>query len=111
MSIVQNRKKKTLKIKLAEILSHYTEHFTGIVSISDVSLTKNIERADIFISVIGGDSKKVEQKLNSIQYILRRKLAQKLSFRKIPDLVFHYDDTGKKAFEINQKLNELSSEN
>ena len=110
MSIVQNRKKKTLKIKLAEILSHYTEHFTGIVSIY-VSLTKNIERADIFISVIGGDSKKVEQKLNSIQYILRRKLAQKLSFRKIPDLVFHYDDTGKKAFEINQKLNELSSEN
>ena len=57
MSIVQNRKEKTLKIKLSELLPHYTEHFTGIVTISKVSLTKNIERADIFISVIGGDSK------------------------------------------------------
>ncbi len=107
MSIVQNRKEKTLKIKLSELLPHYTEHFTGIVTISKVSLTKNIERADIFISVIGGDSKKIEQKLNSIQYILRRKLAQKLPFRKTPDLVFHYDDSGKKAFKVNQKLNEL----
>ena len=107
MSIVKSRKEKTLKIKLAEILSHYTEHFTGIVSISRVSLTQNLERADIFISVIGGDSKKVEQKLASLQYILKRKLVQKSSLRKIPELVFHYDDSGKQAFEINQKLNEL----
>ena len=47
MSIVKSRKEKTLKIKLSEILSHYTEHFTGIISISRVSL-KNLERADVF---------------------------------------------------------------
>ncbi len=110
MSIVQNRKEKTLKIKLSEILSHYTDNFTGIVSLSKVNLTKNLERADIFISVIGGDSKKVEQKLHSMRYILKRKLAQKLSFRKIPELVFRYDDSGKRAFKVNQKLNELSSD-
>ena len=104
MSIVKSRKEKTLKIKLSEILSHYTDHFTGIISISRVSLTQNLERADVFISVIGGDSKKVEQKLASLQYIFKRKLVQKSSLRKTPELVFHYDDSGKRAFEVNQKL-------
>ena len=42
MSIVKSRKEKTLKIKLAEILAHYTDHFTGIISISRVSLTQNL---------------------------------------------------------------------
>ena len=42
-----------------------------------------------------------------MQYILKRKLVQKSSLRKTPELFFHYDDTGKKAFEVNQKLNEL----
>ncbi len=111
MSIVKSRKEKTLKIKLAEILAHYTDHFTGIISISRVSLTQNLERADVFISVIGGDSKKVEQKLASMQYIFKRKLVQKSSLRKTPELVFHYDDSGKRVFEVNQKLNKLSSEN
>ena len=68
-----------MKIKLAEILAHYTDHFTGIISISRVSLTQNLERADVFISVNHwiGDSKKVEQKLASMQYIFKRKLVQK----------------------------------
>lgn len=82
-----------------------------LLSVTDVSVSKDIGYADIYISSISGRKKlqKSEEALNHAAGYIRHKLHESLRLRKTPTLRFKIDDAMERGFRVTQKINELSS--
>ncbi|MFP8966656.1 30S ribosome-binding factor RbfA [Pokkaliibacter sp. CJK22405] len=71
----------------------------GIVTVSDVRISKDINYADVYFTVLNTDDseegyKEAQKLLNQAAGFLRTELARGLkSMRVIPSLRFHYDHT------------------
>ncbi len=106
-TLAQNKQNRIIQIHLTQILQKQDAFVSG-VNITRVEVTKKLERARIFFSVLGSDDKQeTAKKLNDLSYFFRKKLAQSLSIRKTPELYFQHDDKITRCFEINQKLSNL----
>lgn len=106
-SISQQRQNKIIQIKLSQILQKQDILASGI-NISRVEVTKKLERAVIFFSLLDQkNEKKVEKKLNDLSYFFRKKLSQSLSIRKTPELYFQHDKRISYCFNINKQLSNL----
>ena len=107
ISIAQQKQNKLIQRKLSQILQKQDVFASG-VNISRVEVTKKLERARVFFSLLDNqDVQKVEKKLNELSYFFRKKLAQSLNLRKTPELYFHYDHQIAYCFDLNKKLSEL----
>lgn len=84
---------------------------TGI-SITDVSVDRELAYADIFISAVEGSarSKEVLAGMESASGFIRRMLAERVDLRSFPRLRFHWDPTPERADRIEQILYTLRQE-
>ncbi len=77
----------------------------GFVTVTDVEVTKDYSYARIFVSFLGdGDPKAKLAILDEAKGFIRREVAASLDIRKIPDLRFIYDDSEKKANELEELI-------
>jgi ribosome-binding factor A len=67
----------------------------GLVTITEVDVTADLSRAKVFVSVLGSpDEKKSTLKaLRAAAGFLQRALRQRLTIRRMPELVFVADDS------------------
>lgn len=77
----------------------------AVASVVKVELTPNLGSANIFVSIIGGDSKKLFRKIRNAKKEIRATLSKKLSVRRVPDLFFTLDDT----MEYSQRISGIIS--
>ncbi|HKM02407.1 MAG TPA: 30S ribosome-binding factor RbfA [Bacilli bacterium] len=81
----------------------------GFVTVMSVEVTKDYSYARVFVSFLGdGDPKAKLAILDEAKGFIRREVAQNLDIRKIPELRFIYDDTEKKANELEELLLRLN---
>ena len=108
MVFAHNKKEQLIKLRLSSILLKYSDIFP-LLTISKVILDKQTEKAQVYFS-IGGKAvdTDIEKKLNKMQYLLRRKLAQNLPFKRVPAIEFCLDQGLDYLFTLNQKLKNLS---
>jgi len=80
-----------------------------IVTITDVAVTPDAVRADVYFSVLGGAEERAETQagLESASGWLRRELGRRLRLRNTPRLVFHYDPSLEHGEHIVSILDEL----
>ena len=96
---------------IAEILRDIKE-LTGLVTVTSVRLTDDLQTCRIFYSVIGTDNDKknaekvLAEKLKQIRY----NLAQNMELRRTPTIDFKYDDSGEKAEKIFEILDKIEHE-
>lgn len=77
----------------------------GLVTVTDVEVTKDYSYARVFVSFLGdGDPKKKLAILEEAKGYIRHEVAKNLDIRKIPDLRFIYDDSENKANELEELL-------
>ncbi len=85
------------------------------VSITDVTVDRELAFADIYFSSLEGTSRSQEIKegFDHAQGYLRRELARRIDLRSFPRLRFHYDPTFERAENIEKlfaSLNQSSKE-
>ena len=67
----------------------------GMVTISDVEVSRDLAHARVYFTLLGGEAEreKTREALQRAAGFLRRELGRELHLRTIPQLRFIYDDT------------------
>ena len=109
-----DRIEEQLRIELSEIVEREIQdprvHF---VTMSRVRVTPDLGHARVFITVLGTpeERKKALQGLRSATHFVKRSLAKRLHhLRRIPDLIFEYDETIEKDMRLEQLLEQIKTE-
>lgn len=81
----------------------------GIVTISQVKMSKDLKSAKVYVSVLGTDKEKVEavQTLQKHVHEVQRYIGDHLKMRYCPKLTFFPDNTTEQVLKIEKILNEL----
>jgi ribosome-binding factor A len=92
------------------ILKEIKDQRVGFVSISKVELSRDMETAVVYYSVLGGDKdqRNADFGLNSAKSFIRKKLGKQLQIRKLPQLVFKYDDSIEGSVDIVHLIEEVN---
>ncbi|MEC4892586.1 MAG: 30S ribosome-binding factor RbfA [Oscillatoria sp. PMC 1051.18] len=84
----------------------------GMVSITDVDVSGDLQHAKIFVSIYGTDEAKAEtmEGLKSSTAFVRRQLGQRMRLRRTPEVVFLEDASLERGDRMVALLNKISSE-
>lgn len=113
MSVRSEKVASTIKRELAEPISRIgTEVFKGLVTLTAVRISPDLQIAKLYISVFGknisiGD---VISELEKHAGELRSVIAKNLRLRFAPELKFYIDDTLDKMDHIQDLLNSVKTE-
>lgn len=83
------------------------EGITGVVTITSVDATADLEYAKVFFSVIGQKPEEVSQILQANIYEIQGTLNRRLSMRRVPRISFVSDQSGEYAANIRRIMRDL----
>lgn len=102
-------KKSVSKIIDTELRS---SNLTGLITVNEVDTAKDFSNAKIYITILGAKSKKnTMEALNHSKGYIRSRIAKELNFRKMPELIFIYDESVDYGTKIDAILEEINKEN
>ena len=83
-----------------------------IITITRITLSKDLHYCHLFFSMIGNENKKKAacQGLNNASGYIQKIIGQKLVIKYTPKIQFRYDEKGDKALEVDNLLNKLSEQ-
>ena len=102
---------QVLRKELAEIISREMEPNTvGLVSITAVSVSKDLRHARVFVTSLAPklSNTEITKELNAVSSSLRWALGQRAGLRRTPELVFEYDDSIERGAEMSKLLDDIS---
>ena len=83
------------------IRQHIRDPRVGMLSVTDVSVTRDLAIAKVYIAFVGDRSKEQIKEgldaLNGAAGYLRKLLSTSISLRATPKLTFFYDETGQRS--------------
>ena len=85
---------------------------SGFITITDTELATDRKTVKVYYSVLGTESERerTAQALERAAPYLRELIKKKVAVKTIPNLIFTYDGTPKKASRIDELLNKLEKE-
>lgn len=110
MSVRSEKVASEIKHQINEVLSkNLTELQLGLVTVTKVRLTDDLQLAKIYISLLGNKQPADEciEKINNRKRQIRMHLASRLKLKNMPDLIFHYDDTMDYVVKIEELIKEI----
>ena len=84
----------------------------GFVTVSEVNVSKDLNNADVYVSVFGKGYEKKDtlEALRKSKGYIKTELSKRLQMRKIPDLNFIIDDSLDTSFKIDSIIAKNSKE-
>ena len=84
----------------------------GFITVTDTELAHDRKTLKVYYSVLGTDAERerTAQALERAAPYLRELIKKKVTVKTIPNLIFAYDETPKKASRIDSLLNKLDKE-
>ncbi|MBN1799001.1 MAG: 30S ribosome-binding factor RbfA [Spirochaetales bacterium] len=81
----------------------------GLITITDVEVSKDMQYAKVFISCIGSEEKRVSiiSGLNHATGFIQKEIGKNMHTRYTPRLTFYYDNSLERGFRITKKINEI----
>lgn len=103
-----DRVAETIQRLLAQLIQQEIQdpRLPGLVTISAVTVTKDLGHAKVYFTVFNGDPAETESILNTAASYLRSVLAKNMTLRTVPQLHFAYD----KSIEYGSRLSRLIDE-
>ncbi len=103
------RVEKIIERELATILANAHNEKLKFVSVTKVSLTKDVSIATIYYTILGssGEIEATKKELENAKGFLRSSLAEAIDLRKTPELKFKYDESLAYGNHIDEILNNL----
>jgi ribosome-binding factor A len=84
----------------------------GFVTVTGVTMTPDMSRANVRVSIMGGEAERKEtmKALVRARGFLRRRVGEEVSLRIVPDIVLHLDTSLDQAMRITELLHEIEEE-
>ncbi|WP_293958376.1 30S ribosome-binding factor RbfA [uncultured Fusobacterium sp.] len=82
----------------------------GLVSVTNINVTEDLKFADVYFSVMGQENvntDEVIEGLNQIKGFLRKRVAEEIEIRYIPEIRVKLDTSIEHAIKISKLLNDL----
>ncbi len=96
--------------ELGPVLHEFLENQKGIVTISKVETSRDMKWVKIWISILGGDDKKILNYINQNIYHVQGELNKHFATKIIPRLQFFLDTSPRYAQHINELIEEIHAE-
>ena len=82
----------------------------GLVSVTNINVTEDLKFADVYFSIMGQENvntDEVVEGLNQIKGFLRKRVAEEIEIRYIPEIRVKLDTSIEHAIKISKLLNDL----
>lgn len=82
----------------------------GLVSVTNINVTEDLKFADVYFSIMGQENvntDEVVEGLNQIKSFLRKRVAEEIEIRYIPEIRVKLDTSIEHAIKISKLLNDL----
>ena len=106
-----DRLEEDIKYYLSRIISEKVKNpnITGIISVTDVKVTKDVKYAKVYLSIFNVKNKKaVLEEIKKSKGFIRKELSLSLKARNIPELVFEEDDSMEYGSYMDEKIRSLN---
>jgi ribosome-binding factor A len=109
---VKYERKRRVNEALRQVLARGVEELAdpaiGFVTVTSVDVTRDLEHATVFVSVLGGEKRRQSalRGLERAHGVLQARVARELHLRRTPQLTFHYDGGVDRAMRITELLDE-----
>ena len=91
--------------ELAELIrDEIRDPRVGLVSISDVEVSRDLAHAKVFFTVMESARSDTQAALDRASGFLRRELGRRMIIRSVPQLHFHYDESIKRGSRISAAI-------
>lgn len=107
MSQRLNRINELLKREISSVTQKEFEFPNMLVTISDVEVTEDLREAKVFVSVLGGDSEAVLEKLSKSKSMFQSVINKRTNLRCTPVLSFREDNSASRGVDIVNLLDEV----
>ena len=109
-----DRIEEQLRIEISQILEREIhDPRIGLATVTGVKISPDLRHARVFITALGGeeDHKRTMQGLRSAASYVRHSLSKRLHhLKRIPEVIFEYDESVEKSFRIEKLLDEIKTE-
>lgn len=79
----------------------------GMVTVTDVDMTKELEVATVYFTTLDENKEETEAALNKAKGLVRSTVAKEIRLRKAPEIVFKHDNSIEYGSRIESLLNEI----
>jgi ribosome-binding factor A len=112
MSERMRRVNESVREVVAEGVRALKDPRIGMVTVTGVEVTRDLQEATVFVSVLGGEAKRRStlQGLDSAKGVLQSRINRELSLRRTPVLTFEYDETVERGVRMTKLIDELAAE-
>ncbi len=102
------RVSELLKREIAAILMREFEHGGGLVSLTGVTVSRDLRNATVFFTVLGeDDAEAVARELNEAKGFIRHELGRRIHLKRLPDLVFRHDDSIRRGMKLSALIDSV----
>ena len=104
--------KVQLQRELSDIIQKMSDPRLDMLAISDVTITRDLSVATIYISILGHEFEK-EIVINTLRKALghvRSEIAKRIYLRHTPELKIEYDSTGERAARVLSLLDSIQDD-
>lgn len=113
MSLRATRVAEQMKKELSEILGRkLKDPRIGFVTVTDVSLTGDLQIAKVYISVLGDEQQKEDtmKALAKAKGFIRSEIGSRIRLRKTPEIHFEFDESIDYGNRIEKLIHELKKD-
>ena len=102
------RLESDIKRVLSDTIQNELKKDVGLLTITDTDLTNDYSYLTVYYTVLDGrDKKKAREGLEDSKKFLRGAIASRVTMKRIPELVFKYDETYENAKRIEELLEQI----
>src|SRR5690625_1760281 len=108
-----NRVAEQMKKEIGEIINQkIKDPRVGFVTVTDIDLTNDLQHATVYVSVLGDESEKEESLigLSKASGFIRSEVGKRIRLRKVPEVVFKFDEAHEHGNRIESILRNLNKE-
>ena len=112
MSDRMRRVSESVREVVAEGVRALKDPRIGMVTVTGVEVTRDLQEARVYVSVLGGESKRRDtlRGLESAKGVLQARINSELSLRRTPQLTFQYDETVERGVRMTKLIDELAAD-
>ena len=103
------RVNEALREVLADGIERLGDPSLGIVTVTAVRATNDLQQATVYVSVLGNDKKRTRslRALDRARGVLQRNVAAELHLKRTPQLIFQYDETIDQGLRMSELLDSV----
>lgn len=107
MGLSLDRFSKLMQKELSILLLRAKDENLSKVTVTEIRITNDLSFATVFYSVIALEKEAIEASLARAKGFLKTELAKKLKARKMPELIFKYDEALEYGNHISKILSDI----